>query len=127
MLRDIFFDVFFANIRKKVRCGTIFKLNKVNRQTKKETLNQDPLSHLTKSGFMNLFSSSITISLVVFDTLFLLGRLLGARLLRRDLKRLARRGRRGGLGRLVVLQGLRHPSLDLTDTGGVGGVIAQEL
>ena len=127
MLRDIFFDVFFANIRKKVRCGTIFKLNKVNRQTKKETLNQDPLSHLTKSGFMNLFSSSITISLTVFDTLFLLGRLLGGRLLRRDLKRLARRGRRGGLGRLVVLQGLRHPSLDPTDTGGVGGVIAQEL
>ena len=76
---------------------------------------------------MNLFSSSITISLVVFDALFLLGRLLGGRLLRRDLKRLARRGRRGALGRLVVLQGLGHPSLDLTDTGGVGGVIAQEL
>ena len=76
---------------------------------------------------MNLFSSSITISLAVFDTLLLLGRLLGARLLRRDLKRLGRLGRRGALGRLVVLQGLGHPSLDLTDTGGVGGVIAQEL
>ena len=79
---------------------------------------------------MNLFSSAITICLVVFDTLFLLGRLLGGRLLRRYLKRLARRGRRGGrggLGRLVVLQGLGHPSLNLADTGGVGGVIAQEL
>ena len=67
MLRDIFFDVFFANIRKKVRCGTIFKLNKVNRQTKKETLNQDPLSHLTKSGFVMAYWRKALIMAIILS------------------------------------------------------------